>query len=78
MIPFFDERSVLKKRLGLVLRMRQMVYSSKAFENLCFLYQTKGLPKNILIEKSCTKHEVDFPTFDKWYRKTHKRFYPVT
>ncbi|SFP03198.1 hypothetical protein SAMN04487852_11374 [Prevotella sp. tf2-5] len=55
-----------------------MVYSSKAFENLCFLYQTKGLPKNILIEKSCTKHEVDFPTFDKWYRKTHKRFYPVT
>ncbi len=27
MIPFFVERSVLKKILGLVLRMRQMVYS---------------------------------------------------
>ena len=26
----------------------------------------------------CTKHGVDYPTFDKWYRKTHKKVYPVT
>ena len=38
---------------------------------------TEGLPKNISIEEFCTKHGVDFPTFDKWYRKTHKRVYPV-
>ena len=45
MIPFFDKRSVLKKRLGLVLRMRAMVYSSKDFESLWFLYQAEDLPK---------------------------------
>ena len=56
MIPFFDERSVLKKRLGLVLRMRQTVYSSKDFESLWFLYQAEGLPKNISIE------ELTFPS----------------
>ena len=50
-----------------------MVYSSKDFESLWFLYQTEGLPKNISIEEFCTKHGVDFPTFDKWYRKTHKK-----
>jgi len=62
---------------GLVLRMRQMVYSSKDFESLWFLYQAEGLPKNISIEEFCTKHGVDFPTFDKWYRKTHKKVYPI-
>ena len=49
-----------------------MVYSSKDFESLWFLYQAEGLPKNISIEEFCAKHGVDFPTFDKWYRKTHK------
>ena len=55
-----------------------MVYSSKDFESLWFLYQAEGLPKNISIEEFCTKHGVDYPTFDKWYRKTHKKVYPVT
>ena len=36
---------------GLVLRMRSMVYSSKDFESLWFLYQAEGLPKNISIEE---------------------------
>lgn len=63
---------------GLVLRKRQMVYSSKDFETLWFLYQAEGLPKNISIEEFCTKHGVDFPTFDKWYRKTHKKVNPTT
>ena len=31
--------------------MRQMVYSSKDFESLWFLYQAEGLPKNISIEE---------------------------
>ena len=26
----------------------------------------------------CDKHGVDYPTFDKWYRNTHKKVYPVT
>ena len=55
-----------------------MVYSSKDFESLWFLYQTEVLPKHISIEEFCTKHGVDFPTFDKWYRKTHKKVYPIT
>ena len=63
---------------GLVLRMRQMVYSSKDFESLWFLYQAECLPKNIPVEEFCTKHGVDYPTFDKWYRKTHKKVYPIT
>ena len=54
-----------------------MVYSSKDFESLWFLYQAEGLPKNISIEEFCAKHGVDFPTFDKWYRKTHKKVYPI-
>ena len=41
---------------GLVLRMRAMVYSSKDFESLWFLYQAEGLPKNISIE------ELTFPS----------------
>ena len=36
---------------ALILRMRQMVYSSKDFESLWFLYQAEGLPKNISIEE---------------------------
>ena len=63
---------------ALVQRMRAMVYSSKDFESLWFLYQAEGLPKNISIEEFCTKHGVDYPTFDKWYRKTHKKVYPIT
>ncbi len=63
---------------GLVLRMRQMVYSSKDYESLWFLYQAEGLPRNISIEEFCTKHGVDYPTFDRWYRNTHKNVYPVT
>ena len=54
-----------------------MVYSSKDFESLWFLYQAEGLPRNISIEEFCAKHGVDFPTFDKWYRKTHKKVYPI-
>ena len=61
---------------ALVQRMRAMV-CSKDFESLWFLYQAEGLPKIISIEDFCTKHGVDFPTFDKWYHKTHKRVYPV-
>ena len=50
-----------------------MVYSSKDFESLWFLYQAEGLPKNISIKEFCTKHGVDFPTFEKCYKKTHKK-----
>ena len=62
---------------ALVQRMSYYVYSSKDFESLWFLYQAEGLPKNISIEEFCAKHGVDFPTFDKWYRKTHKKVYPI-
>ena len=62
---------------ALVQRMRAMVYSSKDFEGLWFLYQAEGLPKNISIEEFCTKHGVDFPTFDKWYKSTHKKVHSV-
>ena len=41
---------------ALVQRMRAMVYSSKDFESLWFLYQAEGLPKNISIE------ELTFPS----------------
>ena len=42
------------------------------------MYQAEGLPKNISIEEFCTKHGVDYPTFETWYKKTHKKVYPVT
>ena len=37
---FFAKQSVLKKRFGLVLRMRQIVYSSKDFNNVDFLHDS--------------------------------------
>ena len=43
---------------GLVLRMRQMVYSSKDFESLWFLYQAEGLPKDISIEEFFAEQSV--------------------
>ena len=55
-----------------------MVYSSKDYESLWFLYQAEGLPKNLSIEEFCEKHGVDYLTFNKWYKKTHKKVYPVT
>ena len=36
---------------ALVQRMRAMVYSSKDFESLWFLYQAEGLPKDLSIEE---------------------------
>ena len=66
MIPFLRLASSNKRhsRAGLVLRMRQMVYSSKDFESLWFLRpvgskraelerltKAEGLPKNISIEE---------------------------
>ena len=64
-----------------------MVYSSKDFESLWFLYQAEGFPKNISIEEFSTKHgdlglakrtsSRGFPNFGKWYHKTHKIVYPI-
>ena len=53
MIPFLRLASSKKRqsRAALVQRMRAMVYSSKDFESLWFLYQAEGLPKNISIEE---------------------------
>ena len=62
---------------ALIKRMIAMIYSNKDFESLGFLYQAEDLPKNILIEDFCTKHRVDYPTSDTWYRKTHKKVCPV-
>ena len=28
--------------------------------------------------RQASRARADYPTFDKWYRKTHKRIYPVT
>lgn len=61
----------------IVLRMRNMMYSSKDFENLWFLYQTEGAPQNISIESFCEKNGIDYPTFNKWFRSTHKGIYPI-
>ena len=43
-----------------------MVYSSKDFESLWFLYQAEGLPKNISIE------ELTFPLRDVELNLQHK------
>ena len=61
MIPFFDERSVLKKRLGLVLRMRSMVYSSKDFNYVDFCRDSTKYAftsvsfSSVSLQKSVTK-----------------------
>ena len=28
--------------------------------------------------RQASRARADFPTFDKWYRKTHKKVYPIT
>jgi len=41
---------------ALVQRMRAMVYSSKDFESLWFLYQAEGLPKNVSMREEGLQH----------------------
>ena len=53
------------------------MFSSKDFEKCWFLYQSEGLPHNISIEEFCFKQGVPVNEFNKWYRDTHKRIYPV-
>ena len=33
--------------------------------------------RKYVVEEFCTKHGVDFPTFDKWYKSTHKKVHSV-
>ena len=28
--------------------------------------------------RQASRARADYPTFDKWYRKKHKKFYPIT
>ena len=53
------------------------MFSSKDFEKCWFLYQSEGHPRNISIEEFCLKQGVPVNEFNKWYRDTHKRIYPV-
>lgn len=41
-----------------------MMYSSKDFENLWFLYQTEGAPQNISIESFCEKNGIGYVLYD--------------
>ena len=50
--------------------MRTMIYPSAVELNLLRRAKRQA--------DYCDKHEVDYPTLDKWYRKTHKKVYPVT
>jgi hypothetical protein len=53
------------------------MFSSKDFEKCWFLYQSEGQPYNLSIEEFCLKQGVPVNEFNKWYRNTHKRIYPV-
>lgn len=61
----------------IVLRIRNMMYSSKDFENLWFLYKTEGAPQNISIKSFSEKNGIDYPTFNKWFRSTYNGIYPI-
>ena len=50
---------------ALIQRMSAMVYSSKKFESLWFLYQSEGLPKIISIEDFLDKPIEKFDYFTK-------------
>lgn len=49
--------------------------STTDFEKLLFLYKTEG--KNMSIESFCVNNGVNYRSFDKWYRNTHKNIVPV-
>ena len=53
------------------------MFSSKDFERCWFLYQSEGLPYNLSIEEFCLKQGVPVNEFNRWYRDTHKRIYPI-
>jgi|WetSurMetagenome_2_1015567.scaffolds.fasta_scaffold1145787_1 hypothetical protein len=49
--------------------------STTDFEKLLFLYKTEG--KNMSIESFCINNGINYRSFDKWYRNTHKNIVPV-
>lgn len=53
------------------------MFSNKDFEKCWFLYQSEGLPHNMSIEEFCLKQGVPVNEFNKWFKNTHKRIYPV-
>ena len=63
MIPFFAKQSVLKKRLGLVQRMRAMVYSSKDFKTQTNLMKAIDRQTNqvadLTAQNKSLQHEVN-------------------
>jgi hypothetical protein len=37
-----------------------------------------GTSETLADYRTFTRARADYPTFDKWYRKTHKKVYPIT
>ena len=53
------------------------MYSNSDFEKLWFLYKTEGEPKGISINSFCVSQGVPYNQFNDWFRKTHKKIFPV-
>lgn len=49
--------------------------STTDFEKLLFLYKTEG--RNMTIESFCINNGVNYRTFDRWYRNSHKDIVPI-
>lgn len=49
------------------------MYSSEEFERINFRYQTEAAPNGVSIEEYCSKNDVPYALFRKWYDDTHRK-----
>lgn len=53
------------------------MYSSEAFERFYFQYQTEAVPHGISLQAFCSKNNVSYNFFHKWYKGTRRKIVEV-
>lgn len=54
-----------------------MTYSSEDFERFYIRYKAEAMPRGVSIQAYCSKNNVPYNLFDKWYRDTRHRIVNV-
>ena len=53
------------------------MYSSEDLERFYFQYQTEAMPNGISIEQFCSRNQVPYNIFYKWYKDTRNKIVEV-
>lgn len=53
------------------------MYSSEDLERFYFQYQTEAVPHGVSLQSFCSKNNVPYNIFHKWYKDTRKKIVEV-